>query len=189
MAYADVFRPSARRYAGLYDIALVLGGSLFIAMSAQIAVPLPFSPIPVTGQTLAVLLVGALLGSRRGALSILAYLAEGAMGMPVFSAGGAGMLWLLGPTGGYLLGFVPAAFVTGLLAERGWDRRAGTTLAMMLAGNVTLYLVGVPYLAGYVGLDRALALGLFPFIIGDLCKWLLAAALLPSGWRLLHSIR
>ena len=189
MAYADVFRPSARRYAGFYDVALVLGGSLFIALSAQIALLLPFSPVPVTGQTMAVLLVGALLGSRRGALSVLAYLAEGAMGLPVFSAGGAGILWMLGPTGGYLLGFVPAAFVTGWLAERGWDRRIGSALAMMLAGDVTLYLVGVPYLASLVGLDRALALGFVPFVVGDLCKLLLAAALLPSGWRLLQRSR
>ncbi len=189
MAYADVFRPSVKRYAGLYDVVLVLGGSLFVALSAQIALPLPFSPVPVTGQTLAVLLVGALLGSRRGALSVLAYLAEGAMGLPVFAAGGAGILWLLGPTGGYLFGFIPAAFITGLLAERGWDRRIGSTLVMMLAGNLTLYALGVPYLASYVGLDRALALGFVPFIVGDLCKWLLAAALLPSGWRLLQRSR
>ncbi len=127
MVCADIFRPSVRRYAGVYDAALILGASLLIALSARIAVPVPFSPAPITGQTLAVLLVGALLGSRRGALSVLAYLAEGAMGLPVFAGGGAGILWLLGPTGGYLFGFIAAAFVTGWLAERGWDRRFVTT--------------------------------------------------------------
>ena len=186
MVCADVFRPSVKRYAGLYDAALVLGGSLFIALSAQVVIPLPFSPVPITGQTLAVLLVGALLGSRRGTLSVLAYLTEGAMGLPVFAGGGTGVVWLLGPTGGYLLGFVPAAFITGWLAERGWDRRAETTLLMMLAGNMTIYAVGLPYLAFFAGFDRVLYLGFYPFIVGDIAKWLLATALLPSAWRLVY---
>ena len=186
MVCADVFRPSVKRYAGLYDAALVLGGSLFIALSAQIVIPLPFSPVPITGQTLAVLLVGALLGSRRGTLSVLAYLTEGAMGLPVFAGGGTGVVWLLGPTGGYLFGFVVAAFITGWLAERGWDRRVETTLLLMLAGNVTIYAAGLPYLASYVGFDGVLALGFYPFIGGDVAKCLLASALLPSAWRLLH---
>jgi biotin transport system substrate-specific component len=186
MVCADVLRPSAKRYTGLYDVALVLGGSLFIALSAQIVIRLPFSPVPITGQTLAVLLVGALLGSRRGALSVVAYLAEGAMGLPVFAGGGTGIVWLLGPTGGYLLGFVPAAFITGWLAERGWDRRVETTLLLMLAGNVAIYAVGLPYLASITGFDRVLHLGFYPFIVGDIAKCLLAAALLPSAWRLLR---
>lgn len=186
MVCADVFRPSVKRRAGLYDAALVLGGSLLIAMSAQIAILLPFSPVPITGQTLAVLLVGALLGSRRGTLSVLAYLAEGAMGLPVFAGGGTGVAWLLGPTGGYLLGFMPAAFITGWLAERDWDRRVETTLLMMLVGNITIYAVGLLYLAFFTGLDRVLPLGFYPFIVGDVAKWLLATALLPSAWRLVH---
>ena len=185
MVCADVFRPSVRKYAGVYDAALIVGFSLLIALSARIAAPLPFSPVPVTGQTLAVLLTGALLGSRRGALSVLAYLAQGAIGLPVFAAGGAGFVWLLGPTGGYLFGFVAAAFVTGLLAERGWDRRFGTTLAMMVIGSAVIYLAALPYLAGFVGAQRALAVGLYPFIVGDLAKSVAAALLLPSAWRLI----
>jgi len=183
--YADILRPAAKKYALLYDVALVMGGSLFIALSAQVAIHLPFSPVPVTGQTLAVILVGMLLGSRRGSLALLTYLAEGLAGLPVFAGGTAGPARLLGPTGGYLVGFIVAAYVTGLLAERGWDRRVGTTLLAMLFGNAVLYALGLPWLAAFVGVRRALPLGLYPFIPGDLLKVVLAALLLPAGWKLL----
>lgn len=182
--YADILRPSTRQKALFYDIALVVGGSLFIALCARLRIPLPFSPVPITGQTLAVLLVGALLGSRRGGLSLLTYLVEGACGLPVFQGGNAGLAYLAGPTGGYLVGFVAAAYVTGLLAERGWDRRTGTTILAMLLGNATLYAFGLPWLAVFVG-SNALSLGFYPFIAGDLLKVALAATLLPSGWKLL----
>lgn len=185
MTYADVIRPSTGRYARLYDIASIFCGSLFVALAAQVAIPLPFSPVPITGQTLAVLLIGALLGSRRGASCVLAYLAEGSLGLPVFAGGAAGLARLFGPTGGYLLGFVVAAYVTGLLAERGWDRRAGTALLAMLLGNGVIYAFGLPWLAVFVGMGRALPLGLYPFVAGDLVKLALAALLLPSGWRAL----
>ncbi|MEA3339828.1 MAG: biotin transporter BioY [Chloroflexota bacterium] len=185
MTYADVIRPSTRQYARLYDAALILCGSLFIALSAWVAIPLPFSPVPVTGQTLSVLLVGALLGSRRGSLCLLAYLAEGAFGLRVFAGGMAGLAHLVGPRGGYLVGFVAAAYVTGLLAEREWDRQTGTTLLAMLLGNVAIYAFGLPWLAIFVGIEKALPLGFYPFIAGDLAKLALAALLLPSGWRVL----
>ena len=189
MTYADVLRPSAKRYALTYDAVLVLGGSVAMALSAQLAIPLPFSPVPVTGQTFAVLLIGALLGSRRGCLCLLAYLAEGAAGLPVFAAGTGGLLHLTGPTGGYLAGFVVAALVTGFLAERGWDRRFWTTIAAMLLGNIAIYAYGLPWLAFFVGAGKALPLGLKPFIAGDIYKLLLAAVLLPSGWKLLGHIK
>ena len=185
MTYADVMRPATKRYARLYDAALILCGSLFIALSAQVAIHLPFSPVPITGQTLGVLLTGALLGSRRGSLCLLAYLAEGILGLPVFAGGAAGPARLLGPTGGYLVGFVVAAYVTGLLAEREWDRRVGTTLLAMLLGNAALYALGLLWLAAFVGIESALPLGLYPFVVGDLLKLALAALLLPAGWRLL----
>lgn len=184
--YVDLLRPAGRSKALAYDATLVLAGSLFIAVSAQLALRLPFSPVPITGQTLAVLLTGALLGSRRGALSALAYLGEGLAGLPVFAGGAAGAAPLLGPTGGYLAGFVAAAYVTGRLAERGWDRRAGTVALAMLLGNVLLYAPGLAWLARFVGADKALALGLYPFIAGDLLKIALAASLLPLGWKLLR---
>jgi len=185
MTYADILRPSVKRHALLYDIAWIAGGSLFIALSAQVAIPLPFSPVPITGQTLAVLLTGALLGSRRGSLCLLAYLAEGISGLPVFAGGMAGPARLVGPTGGYLVGFIAAAFLTGLLAERGWDRRVRTTLLAMLLGNAAIYAFGLPWLARFVGGERVLALGLLPFIPGDFLKLILATMFLPSGWKLL----
>jgi biotin transport system substrate-specific component len=183
--YADILRPSTKQRALLYDAALVVGGSLFIALCARIRLPLPFSPVPVTAQTLAVLLTGALLGSRRGASSVLVYLAEGILGLPVFQGGSAGLAYLLGPTGGYLLGFVAAATITGWLAERGWDRRVASTALAMLAGNAALYVPGLAWLAVFVGTSKALALGLYPFVIGDLLKLAVAITLLPAGWRLL----
>lgn len=164
------------------DAALTLAGSLLLALLAQLAVPLPFTPVPVTGQTYGVLLVGALLGSRRGALSLLLYLAEGGLGLPVLAGGRPG--WPTGPTGGYLLGFVAAAFVVGWLAERGWDRRFGRAAAAMAIGELVIYLVGLPWLALHVGADRAVPLGLLPFLPGDAVKLLLAAASLPIGWAL-----
>jgi len=114
------------------------------------------------------------------------YLAEGAAGLPVFAGGGGGPARLAGPTGGYLIGFVAAAFITGLLAERGWDRRVGTTLLAMLVGNIALYAFGLPWLACFVESGRVLTLGLLPFIPGDLLKLALATALLPLGWKLME---
>lgn len=186
MTYADVFRPVAKNHALIYDLVWILGGTLFIALSAQLAIPLPFTPVPVTGQTLAVLLTGVLLGSHRAGWCLLMYLAEGVAGLPVFAGGTAGIVHLFGPTGGYLLGFVPAAFLTGRLAERGWDRRFGTAFAAMLLGNLAIYLFGLPWLAYFVGADKALALGLLPFVPGDVFKLLLATAMLPAGWKLLE---
>ena len=186
MVYADLLRPTMRRSALLYDAALVLGASLVIALSAQVAIQLPFSPVPITGQTMAVLLVGALLGSRRGALAVMAYIAEGLAGLPVFAGATAGLARLFGPTGGYLVGFVAAAFLVGWLAERGWDRRFGKTLAAMTLGNLVIYAVGVVWLAVFVGgLSRAWSLGVLPFLPGDVIKIILAAVLLPGGWKLL----
>lgn len=185
MTYADVLRPSVKRYALLYDIALITVSSFFIALSAQITILLPFSPVPITGQTLAVLLTGALLGSRRGSLCIIAYLIEGATGLPVFAGGQAGLAPILGPTGGYLIGFIAAAYLTGLLAERGWDRRFGTTILAMLLGNIVIYVVGLPYLASFLRTWKIFPIGLYPFIPGDLLKVVIAATLLPSGWKIL----
>ena len=183
---AGVFRPSEKNLARFYDITLIIGGSVFIALSANIAIRLPFSPVPVTGQTFAVLLVGALLGSRRGCLSVLTYLLEGAAGLPVFSMGGAGLPVLLGPTGGYLIGFLPAAYVTGLLAEDKWDRRLWSNILVMLFGNTCIYTLGLAWLSCLMGINKSVfALGLYPFIPGDIAKIALAAVILPAGWKLL----
>lgn len=165
----------------LRELTLILLGSWLVALSAQIEIPL--WPVPITGQTLAVLLVGALLGSRRGALSLLAYLAQGAAGLPVFAGASGGLAKLVGPTGGYLLGFVLAAWLVGWLSERGWDRsRRGTFLAMLL-GNLVIYTLGLPWLAQFTGWEKVLALGFYPFLLGDLLKMGLAALLLPQAWQ------
>jgi biotin transport system substrate-specific component len=171
------------------DVLLILGASILTALFARIAVPLPFSPVPVTGQTFAVLLIGAALGSKRGALSMLVYLAEGIAGLPVFAGGSAGPSALLGPSGGYLIGFVAAAYITGWLAERGWDRSVPRSLGAMLIGNAAIYAVGLPFLARFVGLEKVFALGLLPFVPGDIFKLVLAAVALPVAWRLVNSLR
>lgn len=197
---AEVLRPRfARGTAGtvvpagigshVYDVLLVLAGSALIALSAQVAVPLPFSPVPVTGQTFAVLLVGAALGRTRGSAAVLAYLAEGAAGLPVFAGGLAGPAMLLGPTGGYLFGFLPAAWICGALAERGWDRHLLGTLAAMTAGDLAIFAVGVPWLARFVGAENALAFGFAPFLVGNLAKIVLAAGVLPVAWTLVRRSR
>ena len=167
---ADVLRPADRVPARLYDAILVAGFSLVVALSAQVSIPLPFTPVPVTLQTLAVVLTGALLGSRRGAVAILLYLGEGFAGLPVFSLGRAGIAHLVGPTGGYLVGFVAAAWLTGLLVER---RLAGSVLgalAALILGHLVPYITGVAWLGVSVGLPRAISLGFLPFLPGDVLK-------------------
>ena len=184
-----LLRPCEKKWAALYDVTVVFGGSLLIALCAQLAVGWP---IPVTGQTFAVLMVGALLGARRASLSVLVYLMEGAAGLPVFAQGRSGFTVLLGQTGGYLIGFVFAVYIVGLLAERGWDRRVVTTILAMVFGNIVIYTFGLLWLCClvYIGklpinANKILAVGLYPFIPGDLLKIVLAAILLPSGWKLL----
>jgi biotin transport system substrate-specific component len=186
--YADLLQPDEKHQALAYDLLLILGISLLIGLSAQVAIPLPFSPVPITGQTLMVLLAGATLGSKRGSLCLLAYLTEGLTGLPVFAAGASGLSQLLGPTGGYLVGFVVAAYFTGRLAEQGWDRRISTTALAMLFGNAVIYAFGVTWLMAFVGLKQAIAVGFYPFIIGDVLKLMIAALALPFGWKLLSHL-
>lgn len=177
------------------DALLVLAFSLLTALSAQITVPLPFSPVPLTGQTFGVLLSGALLGPRLGAMAMLLYLAEGGLGLPFFAGGAAGPARLLGPTGGYLLSYPLAAALVGGLAVRGWDRRPLTMLAAMLLGSLVIYALGAAQLSLFpplrpgavpslhMGLPEALREGVYPFLPGDVLKALLAAGLLPLGWK------
>lgn len=166
---------------------LIVGASFFIALGAQFKFYLPFSPVPVTAQTLAVLLTGALLGPVHGAGAVLLYLLEGLMGVPVFAGGQGGLASLIGPTGGYLLGFVPAAYVTGLLIERGWDRNLGTTFAALALGNVLIYAFGLLGLMIFAGRESVLALGLWPFVPGDLFKLACATLALSAGHHAIHT--
>jgi len=166
----------------LTSAALVVAGSVLTALAAHVSIPLPFTPVPITGQTFAVLLMGAALGSRRRAASMALYVAQGLAGLPVFAGGKAGLAVLLGPTGGYLIGFIAAAFVTGWLAERGLNRRPLTTALAMVLGNLVISLHGVSWLAVFVGISKARLLGMIPFLPGDLLKILLATAALPGAW-------
>ena len=193
MVLADTLRPGFARpnvapvtpASAFYDLALILAGSALIALSAQVAFPLPFSPVPVTGQTFGVLFVASLLGRARGTAAVLAYLAEGAAGLPVFAGAAAGPAKLIGPTGGYLAGFVLGAYVCGWLAERGWDRTPFKTTISMILGNIAIFAVALPWLARFVGAANVWTMGFWPFITGDVVKIGAAAALLPLGWKAL----
>jgi biotin transport system substrate-specific component len=169
----------------LWKLALVLAGSALIAIAAQVRIPLPFSPVPVTGQTFAVLLVAAALG-RLGLASVIAYLIEGALGLPAFAGGASSLAYMTGPTGGYLIGFALAAAIIGSAAERGWDRHLATALAAMFLGEVAIYACGLAWLARFPLPVSLLDAGLIPFIPGDLVKMVLAALALPGAWRLVR---
>jgi biotin transport system substrate-specific component len=169
----------------LWKLVLVLAGSALIALAAQVRIPLPFSPVPVTGQTFAVLLVAAALG-RLGLWSVIAYLIEGAAGLRVFAGGTFGVATIVGPTAGYLIGFALAAAIVGSAAERGWDRHLATALAAMVLGEVAIYACGLAWLARFPLPVPLLDAGLIPFIPGDLVKMVLAALALPGAWRLVR---
>ncbi len=160
---------------------LALAGSALLTLSAKVQVwP---GPVPVTMQTFVILVLGMTYGWRLGGATLLLYLAEGAIGLPVFAKGG-GIAYFSGPTGGYLVGFVLAAVAAGWLAERGWDRRPATTALAMLAGNIVIYVPGLLWLGMIVGWDKpVLEWGLYPFLLGDAVKLALAAAALPLAWK------
>ncbi len=185
-------RPQERSNAIIRDLVLVLGGTALVAGLAQISIP--WHPVPFTGQTLAVLLVGGVLGSVRGGLALVAYFIIGALGAPIFSDQSGGWEIISGATGGYIIGFIVAAAVVGWLAERGADRRVMSMVGALLLGNVLIYAFGVPWLASWdpagdgvaFGWAEAYKTGVQPFILGDLVKLAFAAALLPAGWALLQ---
>lgn len=167
-------RPSLARWAA--EVALVIAGVALLALSARVVIPLPFTPVPVTGQTFAVLLVAAAYGVRRGVVTMILYVLAGVAGLPVLAAG-AGVA-----SYGYLAGFVLAAVVTGWLADRGWGRDFPRSLAAMLAGEVAIYAGGLVWLARFVGWGNVVAAGLAPFMAGDALKLVAAALLLPAAW-------
>ena len=173
------------------NITLAIVGSVALWISAKISIP--FWPVPLTMQTLVVLVIGMAFGLKLGVATILLYLAEGAAGLPVFAGTpekGVGLAYMLGPTGGYLIGFVPAAAVVGYLAGRGWDRSPLTTGAAMLLGNLVIYLPGLLWLGSVMGWDKPiLAWGFIPFLAGDVLKLVLAAVLLPMLWKLVPKQR
>ena len=164
------------------DGVLVVAGAALTAAAAQLVVPL--WPVPITGQTLAVLLVGSSLGALRGALSMLLYALLGIVGLPVFSEGSAGIGVVLGPTGGYIIGFILAAAFTGWIAQRSWDRKILRAVLAFLGGTVLTFAVGLPWLSLSLGLNwlETLQAGLFPFIVGGIVKMLIAAGAITAGW-------
>ena len=177
------------------NIMLVAAGSALMAASARFSHHFSFSTVPVTGQTFAVLLIGAVYGSRLGAATMIAYIAEGAVGMPVFAGGLGGVAAIATASGGYLFGFVVAAYVVGWFAERGWDRSRWIVLPMLL-GNAALYVPGVIWLHQQFGIvgkpigwGMALDYGLWPFIAGDLAKLVAASLTVPAAWSLVERRR
>jgi biotin transport system substrate-specific component len=165
------------------DVLLVIGASALIAIAAQIAIPIPFTPVPLTMQPLAVLFVGVALGSTRGAAAATLYLLEGLSGLPVFSQAHGGPLWLAGPTAGYLYSYPFAAFIAGWFSERGWGNTVARALCGMFIALAVIYLGGWSWLAQFFGAQRAFALGVAPFVIADIVKVALGAALLPYAER------
>ncbi|MGO1285079.1 MAG: biotin transporter BioY [Brachybacterium sp.] len=188
---ADALAPHRTR---LQDAGLVLAGAGVVALLAQVTIPLPL--VPITGQTLGVILVGASLGSRRGAAALLTYLLVGLAGAPVFAEFMGGPASVLSPSFGFILGFVPAAFVAGWFAERAWDRKPALAMAGFVAASVVPFLLGVPYLAmilnavmgAQLGLGGILAAGVWPFVPGGLVKAAIAAVLIPAAWRGVRSL-
>ncbi|MDC0650128.1 biotin transporter BioY [Candidatus Puniceispirillum sp.] len=164
---------------------LIVIGSLLLAMSAQIKIP--FYPVPVTGQTLVVLLIGMTYGPRLGGATVAAYLLQGALGLPVFAGTAVGMAALVGPTGGYLAGFLVAAVIMGFLAERGMGRSVISTVIAMMIGNAVIYAMGVAWLSGFIGMEKALMFGMAKFLYGDALKLVIAACLMPVAWRVVKS--
>lgn len=179
--------PQPRVAPAARDILLVLGGAALTAVAAQLAITLPWSPVPYTFQTAAVLLVGTALGVRRGGAAMALYVLAGAIGLPVYADGAAGVGQLFGFTGGYLVGFILAALMVGRLAELGWDRSGPRAAGLMLAGTLLIYAVGVPVLALTTGMDLPTALyrGAGVFLPWDIAKVVVAAGTLPLAWRLL----
>ena len=169
---------------------LAVVGSLLLYASAKVQVP--FYPVPITMQTFAVLVIGMAYGGRLGGATVAPYLAQGALGLPIFAGTpekGLGLAYMAGPTGGYLLGFLVAAVVVGWLAERGWDRGVVRTLAAMALGTGIILGLGVAYLTTLIGAEKALQFGLYPFLWGAVFKVGLAAAVLPLAWKALSKRR
>ena len=164
---------------------LIVLGSLLVAALAQIEIVLPFTPVPITGQTFGVLLIGAALGSKRGAASIILYITEGVVGLPFFAGGASGLGILTGVTAGYLVGFVGAAYVVGWLAERGLERSVRMSVIPFVVGTIIIYACGAAWLSILFGsLSKAITLGIVPFLFGDAVKLIAAALTLPAAWKL-----
>lgn len=190
----EVFGPSEGTARLVKQVALVALGVAALAIAAKIRVPM--WPVPITMQTFAVLTIGAAYGARLGGVTLLAYLALGALGMNVFTGtgeGASGLAYMAGPTGGYLLGFLVAAVAMGGLAQRGWDRSVATMAGALLIGNAIIYAFGLPWMAYLFAAEKGMAWvlqwGMTNFLLGDALKLVLAALLIPAAWKLVGDAR
>ncbi|ESZ29408.1 biotin transporter BioY [Mesorhizobium sp. L2C066B000] len=167
------------------DGTTIFAASLLLALSAKVAVP--FHPVPITMQTFVVIGLGLALGPARGVAAVSLYLAEGAAGFPVFAGTpekGVGLAYMMGPTGGYLLGFLPAVLLAGWLAVRGWDRNPLSAMAAALFAGAIIYVPGLLWLGAVLGFDKPIVqFGLYPFMLGDIVKALLAVLVFPTAWK------
>jgi biotin transport system substrate-specific component len=179
------------RTTALINTALVLGATVFMALMAQIAIPVPGSPVPITGQTLGVLLIGTAYGASLGLATIAIYVALGLIGAPILAQGAHGFARLSGPTGGYLIGMLMAAYVVGFLAERRWDVRLQTSFGQMILGEILVFAPGLIWLKIYTGATWTwtVAAGFTPFIVGEIIKIGLAGFALPSVWAIVRKVR
>lgn len=179
------------RTSALTNVALVVGGTAFMSLMAQVAIPVPGSPVPITGQTLGVLLIGTTYGASLGFATIATYVALGLLGAPILAQGAHGFAKLAGPTGGYLVGMVLAALLVGALANRRWDVHLRTSFGQMLLGELLIFAPGLIWLKIYTGAswNWTIAAGLTPFIVGEIIKIGLAGFALPSAWALVRRVR
>jgi biotin transport system substrate-specific component len=185
MSYSYVAQEAVEGRSWLKEIAIVLTASVIIALCKPIAIHLPFSPVPIAVQAHVILLLSCFLGSKRAALTVLAFLCQGAWGLPVFASGRIGLLAFMGPTGGFLVGYLFAAFCTGYFMERVKDRTPLMALLAMGLGNLVVYLFGIPWLAVHIGWQSSFVLGMLPFLLPDLLKLIVAERIL-KGLRYSH---
>ncbi len=187
MSFVDVVRPSSRAKGVAFDAFVVLLASCLMGLLSQVELFVPFSPVPITLQSFGVMIIAASLGSKRGVVALLSYLAEGALGLPFFAGGAGGILHFAGPTAGYLLGFVPAAYVMGYFFERGWKENVFKCGAVLSLGTIMILACGALWLSCLVGVKQALIWGISPFLIGALLKGVAALSVISPTAKLFHA--
>jgi len=165
------------------EIPILLAFNLLLVACSYLAINLPFSPVPITGQTFGILVIAMTLGRARGVGVVLAYLVEGAVGLPVFAGGTAGLIKFAGPTGGFLIGFLVCAYLVGWLADNGWDRSYFKSISAMTIGTAVIFVFGLVWLAKYISYEALFTAGLYPFVPGAILKIILASVILPTSWK------
>lgn len=188
MNYVDILQSERAISSKAANIIVILLASWLIGVSAQFSIVLPFSPVPITGQTIIILLIGVLLGKARGTAAVGLYILQGAAGLPVFAGGKSGLLTLVGPTGGYLVGFLVAVYVVGILSELRHNNSIIYTVLSLIIGNIIIYAFGLIWLVRFVGEAQALSLGFFPFLVGDILKIFIGVLILTGSQKILSLV-